>query len=38
MVNETLEDLRQAVVKAHEALKRELMKIRTGRALPSLLD
>ena len=38
MVNETLEDLRQAVAKAHEALKRELMKIRTGRAHPSLLD
>jgi ribosome recycling factor len=38
MVNETLEDLRQAVAKAHEALKRELMKIRTGRAHPSILD
>lgn len=38
MVNETLEDLRQAVAKAHEALKRELMKIRTGRAHPSLLE
>jgi ribosome recycling factor len=38
MVNETLEELRQAVGKAHEALKRELMKIRTGRAHPSILD
>jgi ribosome recycling factor len=38
MVNETLDELRQAVAKAHEALKRELMKIRTGRAHPSILD
>jgi len=38
MVEETLEELRSAIGKAHEALKRELMKIRTGRAHPSLLD
>jgi ribosome recycling factor len=38
MVNETLAELRNAVSKAHEALKRELAKLRTGRAHPSLLD
>ena len=38
MVNETLQDLKEAVAKAHEALKRELAKLRTGRAHPSLLD
>lgn len=38
MVEETLEDLKNALAKAHEALKRELSKIRTGRAHPSILD
>ena len=38
MVEETLEDLKSAIGKAHEALKREMAKIRTGRAHPSLLD
>ena len=38
MVEETLEELRTAIAKAHEALKREMAKIRTGRAHPSLLD
>ena len=38
MVKETLEELKGAVGKAHEALKRELAKLRTGRAHPSLLD
>jgi ribosome recycling factor len=38
MVNETLDELRSAVGKAHEALKRELAKLRTGRAHPSILD
>ena len=38
MVEETLEELRSAIGKAHEALKREMAKIRTGRAHPSLLD
>jgi ribosome recycling factor len=38
MVNETLTELRSAVSKAHEGLKRELAKLRTGRAHPSLLD
>lgn len=38
MVGETLEELKTAIAKAHEALKREMAKIRTGRAHPSLLD
>ncbi len=38
MIDETLEDLKASIGKAHEALKRELAKIRTGRAHPSLLD
>ncbi len=38
MIAETLEELTSAVTKAHEALKRELGKIRTGRAHPSLLE
>ena len=38
MVEETLEELKAAIGKAHEALKREMAKIRTGRAHPSLLD
>ena len=38
MIDETLEDLNGSIGKAHEALKRELAKIRTGRAHPSLLD
>lgn len=38
MLDETLEELRTSIAAAHEALKRELAKIRTGRAHPSLLD
>jgi ribosome recycling factor len=38
MVEETLEDLKSSIAKAHEALKRELAKLRTGRANPALLD
>jgi ribosome recycling factor len=38
MVEETLQELKTAIVKAHDALKRELSKIRTGRANPALLD
>lgn len=38
MIDETLEDLQQSIKKAHDALRRELSKIRTGRAHPSLLD
>jgi len=38
MIDDTLEDLQQSIKKAHEALRRELSKIRTGRAHPSLFD
>ena len=38
MLEETLEELKDAIEKAHEALKRELAKIRTGRANPDILD
>ncbi len=38
MIQETLEDLKASIGKAHEGLKRELAKLRTGRAHPSLLD
>jgi ribosome recycling factor len=38
MIEETLEDLKASIGKAHEGLKRELSKLRTGRAHPSLLD
>jgi ribosome recycling factor len=38
MVEETLQELKTAIAKAHDALKRELSKIRTGRANPALLD
>lgn len=38
MIDETLQELKTAIAKAHDALKRELSKIRTGRANPALLD
>lgn len=38
MIDEVLGDLRAGIEKAHEALKRDLAKIRTGRAHPSMLD
>lgn len=38
MIDEVLEDLKSAADKAHEALKRDLSKLRTGRAHPSMLD
>jgi len=38
MIDETLEELKANIAKAHEALKRDLTKIRTGRAHPSLLE
>lgn len=38
MINETLDELRGAIAKAHDALKRELSRLRTGRASPELLD
>jgi ribosome recycling factor len=38
MIAETIEELEKDISKAQEALKRELAKIRTGRAHPSLLE
>ncbi len=38
MIEETLEELRGSIGKAHENLRRELSRIRTGRASPDLLD
>ncbi len=38
MIEDALADLSATMTKAHEALKRELAKLRTGRANASLLD
>jgi ribosome recycling factor len=38
MLDEVLADLRQAIEKAKEALRRELSKLRTGRAHAGMLD
>src|SRR4249920_852038 len=38
MITETLDELKTGIGKAHEALKRELSRLRTGRATPELLD
>src|SRR5260370_1213689 len=38
MVNDILKDLEGGIAKAHDALKRELAKVRTGRASLSLID
>ena len=38
MIDEVLSDLAQAISKAHDALRRELGKLRTGRAHPGMLD
>ncbi|HEX9101545.1 MAG TPA: ribosome recycling factor [Polyangia bacterium] len=38
MVNDIVKDLEGSVAKAHDALKRELAKVRTGRANLALLD
>lgn len=38
MIQETLEELRKAIAKAHDALRKELSRIRTGRATPDLLE
>jgi ribosome recycling factor len=38
MIAEVLAELDKDITKAHDALKRELAKIRTGRAHPSLLE
>ncbi len=38
MLAETLAELKDGIAKAHEALKRDLAKIRAGRANPDILD
>ncbi|HZS39000.1 MAG TPA: ribosome recycling factor [Polyangia bacterium] len=38
MVNDILKDLDGGIAKAHDSLKRELAKVRTGRASLSLID
>lgn len=38
MIDDVLKDLHTSIAKAHEALKRELAKLRTGRANASMLD
>ncbi len=38
MLDDILSDLKTSIGKAHEALKRELAKVRTGRANPAMLD
>ncbi|MBK7399230.1 MAG: ribosome recycling factor [Myxococcales bacterium] len=38
MLDDVLKDLSAAIAKAHEALKRELAKLRTGRANAAMLD
>ena len=38
MINDAQEELKSAIAKAHEALKRDLARLRTGRANPDLLD
>lgn len=38
MIDETLSDLKESIGKAHEALKRDLSRLRTGRANASMLD
>lgn len=38
MIEDVHQDLRAAIVKAHEALKRDLSKVRTGRATAAMLD
>lgn len=38
MLDETLQELNASIEKAHESLKRDLAKIRAGRANPAILD
>ena len=38
MIDDVLKDLQTAITKAHEALKRDLAKLRTGRATTAMLD
>ncbi|HSC86942.1 MAG TPA: ribosome recycling factor [Polyangiaceae bacterium] len=38
MIDEVIQELQASIEKAHDALKRELGKLRTGRAHPGMLD
>ncbi len=38
MIDDILTDLKASITKAHEALKRDLAKVRTGRATTAMLD
>jgi len=38
MLKEAIQDLKNAITKAQDALKRDLSRVRTGRASPELLD
>lgn len=38
MLKDTLDDLKASIQKAHEALRRDLARVRTGRANPDILD
>ena len=38
MIEETLQETKNSIGKAHDALRRELSRVRTGRATPELLD
>lgn len=38
MIDEVLSELKQAIEKTKDALRRDLLKLRTGRAHPSMLD
>jgi len=38
MIDDVIQELQTSIEKAHDALKRELSKLRTGRAHPSMLD
>lgn len=38
MIDDVFKDLRESIVKAHEALKRDLAKVRTGRANAAMLE
>src|SRR5437763_11725711 len=38
MVNDIMRELEAGIVKAHESLKKELAKVRTGRANLALID
>ncbi len=38
MIDDVIQELQASIEKAHDALKRELSKLRTGRAHPGMLD